>query len=95
MKIHISRNTLAFALICGAIGILGGAVGGVAWACDERGPKARESWDLIMVEVEVEGDPRNAGQLEVGRRAELVRGSKKNDDLALSKPSRIFRRVSE
>ncbi|MCR9161608.1 MAG: hypothetical protein NXI35_13045 [bacterium] len=93
----ISKHRAPFfiAAVTTALGVLLGAAGGKAWACDKRGPNLRENWELELVTAELEGEPRIAPILVVGSEAELYRHGKKRNEVVLTNPSRRFEKVSE
>ncbi|MCR9161612.1 MAG: hypothetical protein ACE37F_35555 [Nannocystaceae bacterium] len=87
------NSSFLIAAVTTALGIALGATGGQAWACDKRGPNLREQWDLEIVNIEVEGEPRIEVLVSVGGLTTLHRLGKKRDDLILANPGMIFKRA--
>ncbi|MCR9161606.1 MAG: hypothetical protein ACE37F_35525 [Nannocystaceae bacterium] len=89
------RTSLLTAAVTTALGIALGATGGQAWACDKRGRNLREQWHLEVANIEVEGEPRIEVLVSIGGVATLNRGGRKHDEVVLSNPGMVFKRVSE
>ncbi|MCR9161610.1 MAG: hypothetical protein ACE37F_35545 [Nannocystaceae bacterium] len=87
-------SSLLTAAVTTALGVVLGATGGQAWACDKRGRNLREQWDLEIVNIEVEGEPRIEVLVSVGGKTFLRRHTKKRDEVTLANPGMIFRRAS-
>ena len=89
------RHYVWVVLATTALGLLAGALGGRAWACNERGNNLREEWELELVTAEIEGDPSIAPVLVAGSGAALYRHGKKRNEVVLTNPSMRFSKVSE
>ncbi len=86
---------LLTAAVTACLGLVLGATGGRAWACEKRGRNLRENWELELVSAEIEGEPQNAPVLVVGSHAELYRHGKTRNEVVLTNPSLRFAKVSE
>ena len=83
------------AMITMALGLVLGSLRGRAWACNKRGPNLRETWDLEIRTVEIEGTPNYAPGFVQGASAELYRLGRKRNELVVSNPGLIFAKESQ